>query len=272
MYTKTTIFSLHDNSGRYDAGKEMERNVLGSRIAEARNNAGLSLVAFSKLLAEYGIKISSGSINKWELGATLPNAYQLIALSHALNIQDIKDYFSDDYRPDLNEEGMGKLLAYKDDLIASGKYTPVTTRDENEIEYIDMPVSILAASAGTGDFLDSENIEMVSFPVCAVPAGADFALHVNGDSMEPVYHDGQIVWVKQCSELNPGEVGIFIYDGNGYIKSYGERVPSEEDAPEFTDIDGTLHMQPVLISYNKKYPAKVISPDIGFKIVGRVLN
>ena len=266
------IIPLHGSSDKYNAGDEMLQNVLGTRIAAARKNAGLSLVAFSKVLADYGINISSGSINKWELGDSLPNAYQLIALSHALNIEDMKGYFSARFRPDLNEEGMKKLSEYKEDLVASGRYTPVINPADEEIEYIDMPVSYLAASAGTGDFLDEGNYELVSFPACAVPSGADFGVHVNGDSMEPVYHDGQIVWVKQCSELRSGEVGIFIYDGDGYIKSYAERTPSEEDAASFTDMYGAVHKQPVMVSYNKKYPAKVISPDMGFRIVGRVLN
>ena len=78
-----------------------------------------------------------------------------------------------------------------------------------------------------------------------------FGVRVCGDSMEPVYHDGQIAWIQECSELSPGEVGIFMYDGDGYIKMYDEQEPCEAERYDFTDSDGTLHMQSVLISYKK---------------------
>ncbi len=99
-----------------------------------------------------------------------------------------------------------------------------------------------------------------------------FGVRVCGDSMEPVYHDGQIAWIQECSELSPGEVGIFMYDGDGYIKMYDEQEPCEAERYDFTDSDGTLHMQSVLISYNKKYEPKLVSPLARFSIVGRVLN
>ena len=53
--------------------------------------------------------------------------------------------------------------------------------------------------------------------------------------MEPVYHDGQIVWVKECSEVPVGQVGIFIYDGEGYLKMLDEQEPCEEDREDFID-------------------------------------
>ena len=128
----------------------------------------------------------------------------------------------------LNEEGRRKLNEYKDDLISSGKYEPAAPRaKKSAIKYIYRPVSYLSASAGTGAFLDEGQFENMRFPESAVPAGADFALHVSGDSMEPVYHDGQIVWVQKCETLMPGDVGIFVYEGNGYIKAYDEQEPEQ---------------------------------------------
>ena len=84
------------------------------------------------------------------------------------------------------------------DFIASGRYQPTPERYGES--YIEMPVGMLAVSAGTGEFLDEGGFEMIRFPKSAVPGGADFGVRVNGDSMEPVCHDGQIVWVKNgCS-------------------------------------------------------------------------
>ena len=71
------------------------------------------------------------------------------------------------------------------------------------------------------------NFEMVSFPESSIPDGAEFGVRVSGDSMEPVYHDGQIVWVQRCETLRTGEVGVMIYDGQGYIKAYAEQEPDD---------------------------------------------
>jgi len=90
--------------------------------------------------------------------------------------------------------------------------------------------------------------------------------------MEPVYYDGQIVWVQTCDEVVPGEVGIFIYDGEGYIKAYHQQEPSEEDWEDFTDSYGIVHKQAVMVSFNQKYPPKVIPANSSFYTVGRVLN
>ena len=90
--------------------------------------------------------------------------------------------------------------------------------------------------------------------------------------MEPVFHDGQIAWVQQCSELKVNEVGIFIYDDEGYIKVYNEREAPEEIADQFTDSFGKTYPQPVMCSYNVKYDPIPISPEASFQIIGRVLN
>ena len=157
--------------------------------------------------------------------------------------------------------------AYREDLIASGKYREVPP--VLEIRYLDMPVSDLPVSAGTGAFLDEGNFEMVSFPESSIPDGAEFGVRVSGDSMEPVYHDGQIVWVQQCETLRTGEVGVMIYDGQGYIKAYAEQEP--DDLETYLGSDGVRRMQPVMVSYNKAYAPKPASPELEFRIVGRVL-
>ena len=90
--------------------------------------------------------------------------------------------------------------------------------------------------------------------------------------MEPVYNDGQLVWVQFTKELRPGEEGIFMLDDKGYIKAFALQMPDETCREAFTDIDGVLRPQPVLKSYNKKYDPIVITPDVRFEIVGRVLR
>ncbi len=252
----------------YDAAEERSENVIGQRIAEARKRNGMTQQDLTEYLKQFGVSISKYAECKWETGETVPNAYQLVAVCAALGMDDVLRHFSMKSASLLNDDGERKIMEYRADLVASGKYRPAQTR---KIRYVEMPVSTLGASAGTGNFLDDENFEMVSFPENTIPDGAEFGVRVSGDSMEPVYHDGQIVWVKQCNTIEIGEVGIFTLDGDGYIKSYDEQEPDENNRDEFTDSYGELHMQPVLVSYNQAYAPKPIKPTSNFRLVGKVL-
>lgn len=256
---------------KYHLEEERNANVIGRRIKEARKAAGCSLEVFRTLLERNGVKVSRFAINKWEQGETVPSAYQLVAIFSALGLEEQVCFFMNDYQPELNAEGLKKVQIYKEDLIASGKYVPSAKKTDNVIRYVEMRVSNLAVSAGTGEFLDEDSFETVPFPEGFVPHGADFGVRIAGDSMEPVYHDGQIVWVQECKRLMRGQVGVFVCDGAGYLKVYDEQEPDASVAEEYTDSYGNVRPQPVLVSYNQKYAPKVIRPEAAFQIIGRVL-
>ncbi len=264
------IVSLDFLTGdRYNADEEKEKNTIGRQIEIAREELGLSRADLRYLVGTYGVNLHRDIVRRWEIGETTPTCYQLVALCYALNLENGFEYFGSLPRK-LNKEGRRKVAEYENDLVASGRYAPEPFI--HEIEYIDMPLSYLPVSAGTGEFLDEGNYEMISVPKSTVPAGAKFALRVKGDSMEPTYNDGQLVWVQETKELHPGDVGVFFYGDQGYMKSYNLREPDEELRDVFTDVDGVIHLQPVLISYNKKYDPIFVSPETRFEIVGRVLN
>ena len=262
---------MYLNSTLYNAPSEFANNVIGERIATLRKQRKMSQADLCDSLSLHGIDISRAALWKWEKGTVTPSAYHLVAISKIFGFDSISLFTSTPLSSELNEIGLRKLEDYKSDLIASGRYSPVPEYDENE--YIEMPVSYLAASAGPGAFLDEGNFEMVSVPRSMVPRGADFGVRVNGDSMEPVFTQDQLVWVQRTNTLRVGEVGIFIYDGQGYIKAYSEREPEESLREDFTDSNHCVHNQPVLNSYNKaKYAPIVVSPYRFFEIAGRVLR
>ena len=268
MASISRLNTYKEQSSFYDAVAEKDANYVGKQIHAARKDLKISLEQFSQLLMQYGVEITRTALNKWELGKAVPSAYQLLAVCAALHLEDGFDYFvSNTKRPLLNAEGRRKVKEYREDLIASGKYREATPM--LEIRYRDMPVSDLPVSAGTGAFLDEGNFKMVSFPESSIPDGGEFGVRVSGDSMEPVYHDGQIVWVQQCETLRTGEVGVMIYDGQGYIKAYAEQEPDDPEA--YLSSDGVRRMQPVMVSYNKAYAPKPASQELEFRIVGRVL-
>lgn len=258
---------------KYNAEEERAIRIVGQRITLAREMKHISVKDLQRLLKERSVEVGYATLFRWEKGETEPSAYQLLAICDALEIPDMYSFFMSGGKGQLlNDEGMKKLMDYRADLVATGKYAPVQKPTKPEIRFVEMPVSSLGASAGTGEFLSEDNIELMRFPEDKVPAKADFALRVVGDSMEPIYQDRQLVWVQSCNTLLPGEVGIFVLDGHGYIKAYGEQEPDEADIEDYTDSNGVVHMQPVLISYNQKYEPKKVLQSARFKICGRVLN
>lgn len=93
--------------------------------------------------------------------------------------------------------------------------------DEEEPE-VEIKHSTYKVSAGTGFELgNDDDWETISIPDSANARKADFALTIKGDSMEPVYFDGDIVLVKEQDTVDIGEIGIFTIEGEGYIKKYG---------------------------------------------------
>ena len=79
----------------------------------------------------------------------------------------------------------------------------------------------LPVSAGVGVYLDDSRAERVSIPNNEKTAEADYALRISGNSMEPKYHNGDILLVQNAESVEVGEAGIFLLDGNGFFKIYG---------------------------------------------------
>ena len=93
----------------------------------------------------------------------------------------------------------------------------------------------LPVSAGTGVFLDGVGSCEISIPSNAKTGNADYALRISGNSMEPKYHNGDILLCEEVDSVEVGEAGIFILDGAGYFKIFGgDRLVSLN--PSYADI------------------------------------
>ena len=89
----------------------------------------------------------------------------------------------------------------------------IALRQYNRI-YYDFPVS-----AGTGEFLDNRTAVIAELSE-EPPRGTDYILRIAGDSMEPIYHNGDYVYVNSCETVSFGDVGIFVAEGSVYMKEY----------------------------------------------------
>lgn len=112
---------------------------------------------------------------------------------------------------------------------------PDDTENEYEEEYIDLPLPDIPASAGTGMYLDNAYAETIRVKATDEARKADYAIRVSGNSMEPRYYDGDILAVCEQTAVDPGEVGVFLYDNERYVKQFGgNRLISIN--PEYEDI------------------------------------
>ena len=259
---------------RYNAKQAKDDNIVGSKIAGIRKKRHLTQSGLAAALAGYGVSVQTAAVGKWEKGITVPTAYQLIAISLALNAPDIIAEFTDLTLPpdlELNESGLKKLEESRELLIASGKYKPFVP-ESAAAAAVTVPTSYIRAAAGSGNFMDGDNFEIKEYPESFVPAGTDFALYVDGNSMSPVYVNEQVVFVQQTETLRPGQVGIFSIDNEVVIKIYDEQEPDDSCKEEFTDSSGFVHPQVVLRSYNSDWAPRPVSPYQEFHVYGRVLN
>lgn len=109
------------------------------------------------------------------------------------------------------------------------------------------------ASAGSGEYLFNYiPTDTIEVPLDHISKDADFVVGVNGDSMEPHYHDGDNVLVKKTTEkLQKDKVGIFMIGNDVLIKRVGDER---------------------LLSDNKNYPGIPYTGTQDIKCIGEVVG
>lgn len=230
-------------------------NDLGKTIAKHRKEHKIKQSELALKLEYYDIFVKPNTVSAWESGLSIPNSKQLLAICEILNIYDIYTEFvnPNPINPfrNLNETGVAKVMDYIHLLEKSGEYKtadiiPIHILRERKVFYT-------TVSAGTGSFLDGEDYEMYTSP--DIPEEASFGVYVSGDSMEPRYHNEELIWIEQTEQLEDGEIGIFYLNGNAYVKKFQNNE------------NGTY-----LVSLNKKYDPIPVTENNSFKIFGRVLS
>lgn len=227
---------------------------IGQLLCQRRRELGINQTELAEAMSLRGFPVTNQAVSKWEKGATLPNARQFLALCEILEIDDVRGEFScgsEGIFAGLCREGRRMALDYVQLLRDSGRYAD---RTAEPVYLRSLPLYSLAVSAGTGQFLDGEDYEMVEVGA-EVPDGANFGVRVAGDSMEPEFHDGQTIWVRQQRSLMTGEIGIFLYDGNAYLKQLV-----------------ALEHSMALHSLNPAYADIVVSPELPLRVLGKVMR
>ena len=232
-------------------------SFIGEQIKKYRNIKGMTQQDIADALGE-----SSGRvIYNWEKGIGRPDCDKLAKLCDLLGVSadELIGCKSMAQRPTATEwntlqkyralDEHGKEVVdylidseYKRVVIATKKPKPRMLK----IDWFTLP-----ASAGTGNILDSDLAEELLVPESAEAEQADFVISVGGDSMEPTYHDGDKVFVEKCDSIDIGEFGIFVVNGDVYIKELGNKC---------------------LISHNEKYKPISLTENDSVYCCGRVIG
>lgn len=169
----------------------------------------------------------------------------------------ISSYMSGRYKA--KQDGVYLLSTFLDvDPAWLMGYNVPMEREKTETAYIGKQVFPLLGIVKAGyNYLAGENIiGHVNINKEVSDPENYFALKVTGDSMQPVLFEDDIVIVHKQNDIENGQVGIIIIDGE---EATVKKVLKYED-----------HIE--LLAFNSYYPPKKLTKKDKFQIVGRVVE
>ena len=247
----------------------MSEQSISIFLKQLRKTSGLSANEVVSQLKKYGVEISSKTLYGYENDASMPNANVFVALCRiykcdnpmnvfgspsmsSSEVEHIKKYRSlDSYGQETvdtileREITRVKELNQQRDRIKELEARPIIIEKHDDTMMRIYTYLRKIACAGNGFYFDDIPTETIEAPYLE---GAEFIVGVNGDSMEPTYKDGDLVYVEKRQIIETGEIGIFIINNECFIKEAGE--------------EG-------LISHNPKYP--MIPGTENIQCIGKVL-
>lgn len=185
--------------------KEKLRKIIG----DTRKKKNIARDKVSELLKRKGVDYAESSLLRYENGQIKTIRAEVIkGLSEILGLNVVEMY------------KLAGLIEEKD--FPKGNAEPSNVTDEVFESFVRIPLYGMA-SAGNG-LIESEesNIEYINIPkLNGNVKKSDFATKVKGDSMEPYYHNGDIIVVDVSNQdirtLNGKEALIF-YEDKKYLK------------------------------------------------------
>ncbi|OFP18577.1 transcriptional regulator [Staphylococcus sp. HMSC057C08] len=208
------------------------------------------------------LNTKKATISNYETGYRTPKQDDLFEIAHILNVK-IDDLFPQRHT-DKNDISIvyNKLIPPRQrnvldyanhqlDLQNNTKDNIVEFNDYKDNKITETSVNGIV-SAGTGEQIFDEP----QFKVAVkgdVPAH-DLALQVNGNSMEPMFHDKEIIFIEKTHDIKNGQIGVFIIDGEAYVK----KVFVEDD-------------RLTLVSLNKEYRDLHFYGNQSVELVGKVI-
>lgn len=209
-------------------------------------------------MEEFGNKIgkTKSTISKWESSNRYPKIEEVETIADLFGVSVETLLFGANTNKDELVEIYNKLTHPRQAKVYN--FAEQQLNEQNNILKFDDHVQeemIGYISAGTGEFLTDDISEEVLIPRENVPdTDYDMVLKVNGDSMQPMFKNKEYVFVKKTEEIRNGQVGVFIIDGESYLKkAYIEN----------------SHLR--LVSLNPTYDDLIFNDYNEIKIIGKVV-
>jgi transcriptional regulator with XRE-family HTH domain len=206
--------------------------TFGDRVRNYRKAQGLTQEALAK-----AIGVSKTTITGYELGYREPDVEKIKLLSDALGVTGddlLNTGFSKVKKaPSVSDEAMRMARDY-DKLDNWGRQAVRDLTDtelarmEDEARFMngamleDEPkvINLYAEPAAAGIAVPTMGVDFEPYTLKPDdPQGAAFAVRLQGDSMEPYFPDGSIVFVNHDAMVN-GDIGIFCVDSGTVCKQY----------------------------------------------------
>lgn len=228
-------YSLSKKGGSY-----MTKEEIGKVLKNLRLSCGMTQKEVAEKLGR-----KQQIIGHWETGYSQPDANTLFILCNIYGSSVDEAFGFSKYTKSLTKNHYEILEKYEnlDDFgkesvkIMLDRETERVKEIRRQKEYIEIlkseifsesfPTRIWAyygkiASAGTSVEFTDMVAGTKEYPVTEENENADYTIGVNDDSMEPLYSDGDVVFVERTTNLHIGDIGIFQKDNNIYIKQVGE--------------------------------------------------
>ena len=215
---------------------------IGKTLKALRENAGLTCREVAGKLIDYGFEISDKTIYGYDSGRSSANADMFLALCRVYKCNDILNTFGDISDSILFTNKEWELVESYRDLDPPGQshVDSVLQWETERVQQIEQAASTVvevadsdsqgrvlqyfhSVSAGAGEVLfDDVYTERITVPNKPQYHRVAYAVKVSGHSMEPLYHDKDILLVEPTCEISVGEIGIFNVNGQAYVKKLGK--------------------------------------------------
>ncbi|PQV96475.1 S24 family peptidase [Enterococcus faecium] len=223
-----------------------------NQLMSERNLKQVDILNMSlPLQKETGIKMSKSHLSQYVNGKSSPDQHKLYLLAKTLNVSEAWLLGYDVPKED-KENGVPSIESIYNQLDRPRKtkvynFAEYQLREQNKRPKTTIEIRGYV-SAGTGEWLDDEIVDEVSYE--GVIPEHDFAVKVNGDSMLPLFEDGQVIFIKSTSDARDGQIIVCQVNNEAFVKK----------------LSGNK-----LVSLNKKYEDISICDTDDFKIYGVVV-
>ncbi len=219
---------------------------IGDTLKKLREENGMTRKDAADKLKSLGIDISDKTLYGYESSRNSANADMFLALCKIYKCNNIMGTFSETVEDILftnNEWNMVEKYRSLDphgqqtvDYILDRELERTTQAKESAdtIAHLQQRLAIQSipphffayygkiAAAGTSVEFSDIAAGVRAYPENEINKGADYVIGVSGDSMQPDYSDGDIVYVQKTDHIETGDIGIFQKGNNIYIKKAGE--------------------------------------------------